>query len=367
MRSDWGGDTLRPNSLALHSPVTLEFTVLRFQGYGNASLLPSILLSCSPNTEVSRGGFALDIDEIEEGIKTAAQVTQLAKTTGPGLITSFKRWRASKRNDGQAHLEIARSLLRENARDMVTTLSLTTEAAFHILGPDFDTENVLDPTWQKRWTQGAAKWLLKMKNESSGESRLLAGEIQSPGRYSLRTLNIMDTLSPTEANLFRRLCSCVWRNDENSLISIMPHAKDAKIWNMTEKQATTLEEAGLIFLPSLGYHLQLTKDLHYRIECNGELHLLFVPTAATNWKISTTELTTSGREIFDLVEVTPDPVYQREVIRELKKHANVFHAIGNPQGWTIGARWRSSLTRLVKLDLRIWVTSVPLLDNNPVG
>ena len=38
-----------------------------------------------------------------------------------------------------------------------------------------------------------------------------------------------------------------------------------------------------------------------------------------------------------MVEAIPDPTYQEEMIRELKKHAKVFHAVKVQGGWNAGS------------------------------
>ena len=288
------------------------------------------------STEVSGGGFALDINEIEDGIKTAAQLTQLAKTSGPGLLSLLKGLRTQKQDGVQDYQDVVRNLLRDNALDTVATLTLTTEAAFHILGPDFTTENVLDPTWEKRWIQGAANVAAEDEERRTWWSRLLAGEIRNPGTYSPRTLRIMDTLSPTEAQLFRTLSSCVWRDRNESPVLLMPNAYAGQTWGMTERQARTLAEAGLVTMPALGFQIQLTEGKVHRFQ-NGSLDILVRPNEDKLWYGTTAELTKSGIEILNLVEVNPDATYQQELIKELKKHAKVFHAVKVQGGWNAGS------------------------------
>jgi hypothetical protein len=42
-------------------------------------------------------------------------------------------------------------------------------------------------------------------------SKVLAGEANSPGRYSKRTVNLVSTLDKADAELFRKLCSFAWQ------------------------------------------------------------------------------------------------------------------------------------------------------------
>ena len=287
------------------------------------------------------------VDDIQEDIKTIAQTAHAARPLLQGLFEFFKREPASKpevvTNHEQAvpevvtnHEEAVRDLLRENARDTVATLTLTTEAAFHILGPDFATENVLDPTWEKRWVQGAANVASEDEERRTWWSRLLAGEIQKPGTFSLRTLSTMDNLSPAEAQLFRNLCSCVWRTQTETPILLMPDVDSGRVWGMTGEQARILEETGLASHEGLGFALNFEEGKPRRFQ-NGDLDLFVMPTAKIEWRCTTIELTTSGRELLNLVDAIPDPTYQEEMIKELKKHARVLHAVKIDGGWNAGS------------------------------
>ena len=193
----------------------------------------------------------------------------------------------------------------------------------------------MDPTWQKRWIEGAANVAADDEERRTWWSRLLAGEIQNPGSYSIRTLSIMDTLSPTEAHPFRKICSCAWRDASERSVLIMPNASEGETWGMTFQQAESLEETGLVSMPALGYQVQLTRGQSRRFQ-NSDLDLLIRPTGEKTWAISTASLTSSGRELLELVDVDPDPAYLREVVVEMKKHANVHHAIRTQKGWVAG-------------------------------
>ena len=52
-------------------------------------------------------------------------------------------------------------------------------------------------------------------------ARVLAGEANSPGKFSKRTVNFLDSLDKKEAELFNSLCSFIWLiNNENTLLMI---------------------------------------------------------------------------------------------------------------------------------------------------
>ena len=96
----------------------------------------------------------MDINDVNQQMQDAIQTARLTKPVWQGLLDAFKRRRNLQSNEPVDNQELVQNLLRENARNTVESLELTTEAAFHILGPGFESEDVLDPTWQKRWIAG---------------------------------------------------------------------------------------------------------------------------------------------------------------------------------------------------------------------
>ena len=96
----------------------------------------------------------MDINDVHQQMQDAIQTARLTKPVWQGLLDAFKRRRNLQSNEPVDNQELVQDLLRENDRDTVESLELTTEAASHILGPGFESEDVLDPTWQKRWIAG---------------------------------------------------------------------------------------------------------------------------------------------------------------------------------------------------------------------
>ena len=279
----------------------------------------------------------MTIDDIQTNLQMVAKTVEATQPIWRDLPGLVRRWRTPKQDGVPDRRDHVRDLLRDNALDTLGSLELTMEAVFHILGPDFESEDAMDPTWQKRWIGGATNVAADDEKRRTWWSQLLAGEIQNPGSYSLRTLSIMDTLSPTEAYLFGKLCSCVWRIRGEHPVLIMPGADNGEIWRMTEQQASRLEEAGLVSFHSLGYELKLTKGKPERFQ-NGHLDLFVVPTEDKVWRISAIALTTPGREILNLVEVVPDVAHHRAILAELKKQAEVYYAIRTEKSWIAGNR-----------------------------
>ena len=75
------------------------------------------------------------------------------------------------------------------------------------------------------------EWLFKWGTSALGSERsleplwakILAGEFETKGTFSRRTLQILSILSQAEAKDFERLCSGLWGEDRDLLISLLSH------------------------------------------------------------------------------------------------------------------------------------------------
>ncbi len=95
------------------------------------------------------------------------------------------------------HREEAVQAALESAVERISRQELTMEQAFQIVGRvvTFDDLEKLNSTWQGHWSEGASKVGIEDEERRTWWARLLAGEIQQPGTFSLRTMAVMDTLS----------------------------------------------------------------------------------------------------------------------------------------------------------------------------
>ena len=138
----------------------------------------------------------MDINDVHQQMQDAIQTARLTKPVWQGLLDVFKRRRNLQSNEPVDNQELVRGLLRENARDTVESLELTTEAAFHILGPGFESEDVLDPTWQKRWIAGVTNvsaddeerrtWWARLLGRGNTKTRVLLLTHPQHNGYSVR-------------------------------------------------------------------------------------------------------------------------------------------------------------------------------------
>ena len=132
----------------------------------------------------------------------------------------------------------------ENAVETIRSQDYTIAQSFQIVDRVVTYEDLdkLNSTWQSHWSEGASKVGLDDEERRTWWARLLAGEMQQPGTFSLRTMAVMDTLSTKEARLFTRLCDYVW-NPADALL-ILPKDESA-LWKPDFAEATILESIGL--------------------------------------------------------------------------------------------------------------------------
>lgn len=84
-------------------------------------------------------------------------------------------------------------------------------------------------------------------------SRVLAGEANSPGTYSKRTVNFLSDLDKNDADLFTRLCGFVWLIED--LVPLI-YDQDEKIYNqhgIAFEALSHLDSIGLIQFQQIGF------------------------------------------------------------------------------------------------------------------
>lgn len=113
-------------------------------------------------------------------------------------------------------------------------------------------------------------------------SRILAGEVNEPGAFSKRTVNLLADFDKTDADLFRRLCGFAWMIGELHplIFDLTSNIYTAQGINFTV--ITHLESVGLVrFEPLAGFQRQeLPKQ--FAIHYYGEPTVLTMPNEENN-------------------------------------------------------------------------------------
>lgn len=138
-------------------------------------------------------------------------------------------------------------------------------------------------------------------------SKILSGESNNPGRFSIRTINIVSELDKRDAILFTNLCRfCVKMNNDDYHIFVYDINMDIyKKHSIDLVNLTQLENLGLINI-SLGYFLnQLPNSL--LIEYYGHTGILkFQEENNNSLNIGTVFINNFGSELLPLCDSEPD-------------------------------------------------------------
>jgi hypothetical protein len=144
------------------------------------------------------------------------------------------------------------------------------------------------------------------KNASSEEMRhiwakLLAGEVDKPGSFSRRTLHAVKLLSVDEANLFTRVCGCVWKIASNRIGHVHAVILDADEDGVYTDSYLGSEGPKAYILEALNLaqyrYFDINPDEEYSIDYYGEKFQL---KSENNERIEVFVLTTIGEELYPI-------------------------------------------------------------------
>lgn len=165
-------------------------------------------------------------------------------------------------------------------------------------------------------------------------ARLLAGEVSSPGSFSILTLETVKTLRPKEADLFTRFCKYIWQFDGKTYV-VSPHSKQYSHIprgdsDLTDEEVLILSAYGLVALVP-GYQ----KSIKYRYEADKGKEFIYFDSrykvtteSPTNpeagFVIGTAVLTVVGEELAKIAGAEPDREYESRVIEDWKNNHDIF-------------------------------------------
>ena len=258
-----------------------------------------------------------------------------------GLLKKMFSWLPSRQPEHLVqpldYREEALKALRENAVETFAGLTLTVGEAAQILEPGFaldDLDNV-SSTWQRHWTEGASKVGIDDEDRRTWWARLLAGEIQQPETYSLRTLAVMDTLSTKEANLFTKLCDYVWNPHDPVLI--LPPDK-SPLWKPEFSEGTLLQSISLAMFNGLGDFTWGTTDQsseakivrqspsYFSMIFKNDNYLIEVSESQpVRLRCGKLHLTDIGKEMYRLTTPSYPQSYRDEIVEEWRQSYTVQH------------------------------------------
>lgn len=170
--------------------------------------------------------------------------------------------------------------------------------------------NEVDPDWTAQFLNGA-------KDVSDSEmqkiwAQLLAGEIRKPGSFSRRTIEVVRTLSPSEAKLFSEIASYILFSENNTFIF-----REAARESLDYNKVMVLKECGLM-MDEATVTIQ-DRANNPLIMTIGDIMFQFTRMSQGESKVMLYMLTTAGKELANLITVKYSMEYLRSLARTMRR------------------------------------------------
>jgi len=152
-------------------------------------------------------------------------------------------------------------------------------------------------------------------------ARVLAGEANSPGHYSLRTITALSTLSKDEGELFQNVCSHFWLI--NNAWQVLVYDHEDRVYQsrgITFPSLTHLDDIGLISYDSLaGFQLTKLPKRIPAIFCKDKLVIEFKSDENNSLDLGHVMMTRVGKELAQLFTLGHKPEFKDYVIERWRR------------------------------------------------
>ena len=189
----------------------------------------------------------------------------------------------------------------------------------------------VDPDWFARWRTSAQDVSSETMQRMWG--RVLAGEVQRPGSYSIHTLDVLSRLSRRDAKLIEKAASLII--DDSIFISVSTSDKKVQLdkFGLPYLDRLTLNELGILNAVNSTATSVLDQRIDYLLYfCQTKVVKVTWVSQNISIAINVQRLTLVGQELCKLSSVPANEDYLREVARMLKTDG-VKVEIGNWQPW----------------------------------
>lgn len=272
---------------------------------------------------MSEPSALINIGELSKPVTTL--IEKIADATGVLYEPQRIRRRAKAEADAdlvkaQTHIAISdlqrRALQRfvqEEGKKQANIEDIT-EQAIPLIGETSTPENV-----EEDWI---ANFFDKCRIVSDEEmqklwSKILAGEANTPGSISVRTVNLLASLDKSDAELFAKFCGFCFFFGE---IMPMIFDEEAGIYNdrgITFSSLSHLDSIGLVTFNKLGY-LRKGKFQEFQLFYYGEAMVIEFPDDTVNTlQTGCASLTQSGQQLAPICKSEPVPGFQEYVAERL--------------------------------------------------
>ena len=195
----------------------------------------------------------------------------------------------------------------------------------------------VNETWQRRFFSIASDVCDEEMQTLWGQ--ILAGEVTSPGRFSLRTLEIVRNLTTTEANAFQLACRfMIWDvNEKNGILPSIGESSFKELYRthgLTFDTALRLQDAGLLTIQDVVLNL-VPKSGFEQIRISGREVRVYSDHLDSVVSIAGMPLSNAGADLFHLAQVRVSEEFLFKVISDLEiknRSATLRFEIEEPQG-----------------------------------
>lgn len=148
-------------------------------------------------------------------------------------------------------------------------------------------------------------------------AKILAGENVRPGSFSLRTLEILRNISPTEAQIFSRLSAFVVHLGATHFV-VKPGTNLNSILGVRYDEIISCGEAGLLVTNELSFSITPQPEIGFMV--GNKIVTVVARDAASPQKLQFTmfRLTAAGVQLFGLLKGNaPSAEYLKEIARQV--------------------------------------------------
>ena len=237
-----------------------------------------------------------------------------ASQEGKAKVTAARADAEASRIETKAKIEAWQAIANARERKRLSNVQSVVERAAGLLDGKEVSDHKPDSDWSDRFFDDA-------QNVSSEDlqtiwARILAGEVESPGRTSLRTLSILKDMTQEEARQFHRLME--FRIGNYLIVKFAEEVSGESLGYII----LSIEEIGL-FHPSMTAHVQInvSDGKPYTDEHHGYMLVIEGPPeqslSLSPNPIETTVLTKSGMELAEFCSHEPNEAYLKHFARSV--------------------------------------------------
>ncbi len=136
-------------------------------------------------------------------------------------------------------------------------------------------------------------------------ARILAGEANNPGKFSRKTINILEDMDNGDAELFSKLCCFVWRIHDTMTLLIADRMEIFERNGINVTSLADVESLGLIQTATFPYSLTNLPKQVFASYFERTVEITLKADAPADLEVGTVLLTRAGRQIGPMCQRKP--------------------------------------------------------------